>query len=112
MSFIALSVGYFVIVAIALFFISFAAAIAVDAWERVRDREEKEAVEIAALRLGSHLKTYSWWFSEDPATMQLLQSIGESIEASGECSFDVTELRKEWRHFREKDQEFIRQWNQ
>ena len=46
---------------------------------------------------GSHLQTASWWFSEDPTTMALLNDLASCLVQGTDISCEVSEVREKWR---------------
>jgi hypothetical protein len=66
-------------------------------FDRVIYRIESNAVR----QLAGKILRDSYWFSEDPATMRLLQLMGE--ELADRASYDVSQLRDAWRNSRQLD---------
>lgn len=98
MSGLALIVGYLVTGAIACAVIALSVIGVVHAFLRLLSIRYEEARQSAIIHAADRLYSDSWWFSEDPPTMKLLQRISATLITHGWC--EVSALREEWQKWR------------
>lgn len=84
-------------IAIALAIVLVAVAFLADRVDGLIWRRRARADELAVRRFGDRVRDFSWWFSEDAATSDLLRGIADG---AGYTAFDHHRLRDAWRNKR------------
>jgi hypothetical protein len=100
MDWIALIVGYFAVVVVGLAVAAIAVSVIAESWELFQERNKQASRELAALDFADNLDAAAYWFSEDEATMRLLQLMASQVRQSRVLGINANAVREEWRKLR------------